>query len=166
MDAIIFGGGEERYLVKGVPLSLFTVSCNLSYLNANVYFALDDQIINQLIHKKVKAIFLTYRMYEKYSDNPSAGFFLLDEDKLWNRPQGFSTGLLAICTLNNWGFDRIFLSGFSFDKPNSSIDKLGTVLTSQEMRKLHVVSESFEHSIINSITKEEFYERTKTKRTT
>ena len=47
MDAIIFGGGEERDLVKGVPLSLFTVSCNLSYLNANVYFALDDQIINQ-----------------------------------------------------------------------------------------------------------------------
>ena len=67
MDAIIFGGGEERDLVKGVPLSLFTVSCNLSYLNANVYFDLDDQIINQLIHKKVKAIFLTYRMYEKYS---------------------------------------------------------------------------------------------------
>tara|TARA_Y100000592_G_scaffold41655_1_gene66043 strand:+ start:14414 stop:14902 length:489 start_codon:yes stop_codon:yes gene_type:complete len=162
MKAIIFGGGKERTLVKGVPLSLFTVSCNLSYLNANVYFAQDDQIINQLIRKKVKALFLTYKMYEKYSDNPNADFFLLDEDKLWNRPQGFSTGLLAICTMNNWGFDRIYLSGFSFDKPNSNIDKLGTVLTSQEMRKLCVISESFEHDIINSITKEEFYEYTKT----
>ena len=165
MDAIIFGGGEERDLVKGVPLSLFTASCNLSYLNANVYFALDEPIIRELFRKKVKAVFMTYKNYEKFCET-SPCCFLLDEDNLWNRPQGFSTGLLAICTLNNWGFDRIFLSGFSFDKPNSSIDKLGTVLTSQEMRRLHVISESFEHGIINSITKEEFYERTKIKRTT
>ena len=58
MDAIIFGGGEERDLVKGVPLSLFTVSCNLSYLNANVYFALDEPIIRELFRKKVKAVFI------------------------------------------------------------------------------------------------------------
>ncbi len=51
---------------------------------------------------------------------------------------------------------------FDFDKPNSNIDKLGTILSSQDMRKLCVISESFEHEIINSITKEEFYEYTKT----
>ncbi len=162
MDAIIFGGGPERDLVKGVPLSLFTVSCNLSHTNANVYFAQDDQIINQLIRHKVKALFLTFRMYEKYSDNPNAGFFLLDEDKLWNRPQGLSTGLLAICTMNNWEFDNIYLSGFSFDKPNASIDKLGSVMSSIDMRKLCVISDTFKHDIINSITKEDFYGYNKT----
>ena len=53
MEAIIFGAGPERDLVKGVPSSLFSVSCNLAYMNANVYFAQDDQMINQLIRKKV-----------------------------------------------------------------------------------------------------------------
>ena len=162
MDAIIFGAGPERELVQGVPSSLFSVSCNLAYTNANVYFAQDDQIINQLIRKKVKALFTTFRMYEKYSDNPNAGFFLLDEDKLWSRPQGLSTGLLAISTMNNWGFDKIYLSGFSFDKPNSSIIKLGSVMSSVDMRKLCVISETFEHDIINSITKEDFYGHIKT----
>ena len=162
MEAIIFGAGPERDLVKGVPSSLFSVSCNLAYMNANVYFAQDEQMINQLIRKKVKALFLTFRMYEKYSDNPNAGFFLLDEDKLWNKPQGLSTGLLAICTMNNWRFDKIYLSGFSFDKPNSSIIKLGSVMSSIDMRKLCVISETFEHDIINSITKEDFYGLRKT----
>ena len=162
MDAIIFGAGPERELVQGVPSSLFSVSCNLAYTNANVYFAQDDQMISELIRKKVKALFLTYRMYEKYSDNPNAGFFLLDEDKLWNKPQGLSTGLLAICTMNNWRFDKIYLSGFSFDKPNSSIIKLGSVMSSIDMRKLCVISETFEHDIINSITKEDFYGHIKT----
>ena len=64
MDAIIFGAGTERDLVQGVPQSLFSVSCNLAYTNANVYFAQDDQMINELIRKKVKALFLTFRMYE------------------------------------------------------------------------------------------------------
>ena len=161
MDAIIFGAGPERELVKGVPSSLFSVSCNLAYMNANVYFAQDDQMINELIRKKVKELFLTYRMYEKYSDNPNAGFFLLDEDKLWNRPQGLSTGLLAICTMNNWGFNKIYLSGFSFDKPNSSIIKLGSVMSSIDMRKLCVISETFEHDIVQSISKNDFYNITK-----
>ena len=161
MDDIIFGAGPERELVKGVPSSLFSVSCNLAYMNANVYFAQDDQMINQLIRKKVKALFLTYRMYEKYSDNPNAGFFLLDEDKLWNRPQGLSTGLLAICTMNNWGFNKIYLSGFSFDKPNSSIIKLGSVMSSIDMRKLCVISETFQHDIVQSISKNDFYNLTK-----
>ena len=161
MDAIIFGAGPERELVKGVPSSLFSVSCNLAYMNANVYFAQDDQMINELIRKKVKALFLTYRMYEKYSDNPNAGFFLLDEDKLWNRPQGLSTGLLAICTMNNWGFNKIYLSGFSFDKPNSSIIKLGSVMSSIDMRKLCVISETFQHDIVQSISKNDFYNLTK-----
>ena len=161
MDAIIFGAGPERELVKGVPSSLFSVSCNLAYMNANVYFAQDDQMINELIRKKVKALFLTYRMYEKYSDNPNAGFFLLDDDKLWNRPQGLSTGLLAICTMNNWRFDKIYLSGFSFDKPNSSIIKLGSVMSSIDMRKLCVISETFEHDIVQSISKNDFYNLTK-----
>ncbi len=157
MDAIIFGSGPERDLVQGVPQSLFSVSCNLAYTNANVYFAQDDPIINELIRKKVKALFLTYKMYEKYSDNPNAGFFLLDEDKLWNRPQGLSTGLLAICTMNNWGFNKIYLSGFSFDKPNSNISKLGSVMSSINMRKLCVISETFEHDIVQSISKNDFY---------
>ena len=118
-------------------------------------------MINQLIRKKVKALFLTFRMYEKYSDNPNAGFFLLDEDKLWNKPQGLSTGLLAICTMNNWRFDKIYLSGFSFDKPNSSIIKLGSVMSSIDMRKLCVISETFEHDILQSVSKNDFYNLTK-----
>ena len=118
-------------------------------------------MINELIRKKVKALFLTFRMYEKYSDNPNAGFFLLDEDKLWNRPQGLSTGILAISTMNNWGFDKIYLSGFSFDKPNSSIIKLGSVMSSVDMRKLCVISETFEHDIVQSISKNDFYNLTK-----
>ena len=64
--------------------------------------------------------------------------------------------------MNNWRFDKIYLSGFSFDKPNSSIIKLGSVMSSIDMRKLCVISETFEHDIINSITKEDFYGHIKT----
>ena len=63
--------------------------------------------------------------------------------------------------MNNWGFNKIYLSGFSFDKPNSSINKLGSVMSSINMRKLCVISETFEHDIVQSISKNDFYNLTK-----
>ena len=117
MDAIIFGRGPTRHLIDTVPKGILTVSCNLYYPNANIIFARDECILEKILKEKIKGfenqlVFTTPREYENYFD--SGRVMLIDEDKLWPRSQGLSTGILAIGTLLRCGFEKIYLCGYTF----------------------------------------------------
>ena len=84
MEAIIFGSGPSRVLIDKVPDHIFTVSCNLSYPNANLIFAQDEPILEKLEKRDVKglttqAIFAPFRTYERFGGKR---VMLIDEDKL------------------------------------------------------------------------------------
>ena len=163
MEAIIFGSGPSRVLIDKVPPHIFTVSCNLSYPNANLIFAQDEPILEKLEKKDVKGlttqvIFTPFRLYEKYGGKR---IMLIDEDKLWPRSQGLSTGILAIGIILRLGFRKIYLCGFSFDKVGGTIEKLLTV-TSKFDRLYCIVEEPLllEPPTPNFITQKNFYKLT------
>ena len=170
MKAIIFGGGPTKALIDTVPKDIFTVSCNMYFPNANIIFAQDEPIIDKIVKEHTKGfntqiIFTPLRAYERYAD--SGRLLLIDEDKLFPRTQGLSTGILAIGTLLKLGFTKLYLCGFSFDKVGGTIEKLTTVFTSLEgetnktyFTKLYCIVEEpllLEPPTPNFITKEIFY---------
>ena len=143
MKAIIFGSGPSRALIDKVPAHIFTVSCNLSYPNANLIFAQDEPILEKLNARDVKglttqAIFAPFRMYEKFGGKR---VMLLDEDKLWPNSQGLSTGVLAIGTMVKLGFNKIYLCGFEFTKERFPFRKLG-IIGSSNYDKLYRIVDS------------------------
>ena len=180
MEAIIFGSGPTRKLIKEVPDNIFTVSCNLSFPNSHLIFAQDEPIIDKIVKEhtegfSTQTVFAPFRAYERYAD--SGRLLLIDEDKLFPRTQGLSTGILAIGTLLKLGFTKLYLCGFSFDKVGGTIEKLTTVFTSLEgeinkiyFTKLYCIVEKpllLEPPTPNFITKEAFYNgHEKIKRTT
>lgn len=87
---------------------------------------------------------------------------LLDEDKLWPNSQGLSTGVLAIATILNFNFKKIYLCGFSFEKTGGTLEKLSQIIDNKHFTKLYVISNTFKHDTINSITKRDFYGHKKT----
>ena len=104
-DAVL----KTRNLIKEVPDNIFTVSCNLSFPNSHLIFAQDEPIIDKIVKEHTKGfntqiIFTLLRAYEKYAD--SGRLLLIDEDKLFPRTQGLSTGILAIGTLLNPSLNR------------------------------------------------------------
>ena len=164
MNAIIFGSGPSRTLIDKVPTHIFTVSCNLSYPNANLIFAKDEPILEKVLKEKTpgfedQLVFTTPREYEKYSY--SGRLMLVDEDNLWPRSQGLSTGILAIGIILRLGFRKIYLCGFSFDKVGGTIEKLLTV-TSKFDRLYCIVEEPLllEPPTPNFITQKNFYKLT------
>jgi len=164
MEAIIFGSGSSRSLIKEVPSHFFTVSCNLSYPGANIIFARDEPVLEQIAKGQVtdfdtQTIFTPFREYEKYGGKR---VMLLDEDKLWPNSQGLSTGVLAIATVLNFNFKKIYLCGFSFEKTGGTLEKLSQIIDSKHFTKLYVISNTFKHDTLNSITKRDFYGHKKT----
>ncbi|MBT7896989.1 MAG: hypothetical protein HN564_08305 [Flavobacteriales bacterium] len=163
MNAIIFGSGPSRTLIDKVPAHIFTVSCNLSYPNANLIFARDEPILEKVLKEKTpgfedQLVFTTFREYEKYSD--TSRVILLDEDKLFSYNQGLSTGTLAIATMLNFGFKKIYLCGFTFEKPGGSLQKLLQVIGKSSFSKLYCIGGELlllEPPVPNFITKEVFY---------
>ena len=84
MEAIIFGSGPTRNLIKEVPDNIFTVSCNLSFPNSRLIFAQDEPIIDKIVKEHIEGfntqiIFTPLRAYERYAD--SGRLLLIDEDK-------------------------------------------------------------------------------------
>ena len=163
MNAIIFGSGPSRTLIYKVPTDIFTVSCNLSYPNANLIFARDEPILEKLLKEKTSGfedqlVFTTFREYEKYSD--TGRVILLDEDKLFSYNQGLSTGTLAIATMLNFGFKKIYLCGFTFEKSGGSLQKVSQVIGKSSFSQLYSIVEKpllLEPPVPNFITKEIFY---------
>ena len=161
MKAIIFGGGPTKALIDTVPKDIFTVSCNMYFPNANIIFARDECTLEKITKEKLKEfekqlVFTTPREYENYFD--SGRVMLIDEDKLWPRSQGLSTGILAIGTLLRFGFEKIYLCGFTFENPSGSLEKLLTVTS--KLDKLYCIVEEpllLDPPVPNFITKEVFY---------
>ena len=65
-----------------------------------------------------------------------------------------------------FGFKKIYLCGFSFEKTGGTIEKLSQIIDNKHFNKLYVISNTFKHDMINSIKKEDFYGHTETKTTT
>ena len=163
MEAIIFGSGPTRNLIKEVPDNIFTVSCNLSFPNSHLIFAQDEPIIDKIVKEHTKGfntqiIFTPLRAYERYAD--SGRLLLIDEDKLWSSAQGLSTGILAIGTILKFGFDKIYLCGFEFTKMGGTLQKLLTVTS--KLDKLYCIVEEpllLEPPTPNFITQKNFYKQ-------
>ena len=163
MDAIIFGRGPTRSLIDQVPIELFTVSCNLRYPNANIIFARDEPILEKILKEETKGfenqfVFTTLREYEKFDS--STRIMLVDEDRLWPNNQGLSTGILAIATILNFGFKKIYLCGFTFENSGGTLEKLSQIIHKNLFNKLYCIVEkplSLSPPTPNFITREIFY---------
>ena len=154
MNILLFGRGPSRTDLKKVP-SIYTISCNENYPNANLIFAIDSPIIDGLLANKFKGlehqtIFTNYKIFERY--NYSKRIMLFDEDRLIGG-QGLSTGTIAIGACLKWGFSRIFLSGFDFSIGGSNLEKLNYVINSKsDYSKIYRISNNIiEELPINQI---------------
>ena len=154
MNILLFGRGPSRADLKKVP-SIYTISCNENYPNANLIFAIDSPIIDGLLANKFKGlehqtIFTNYKIFERY--NYSKRVMLFDEDRLFGG-QGLSTGTIAIGACLKWGFSRIFLSGFDFSIGGSNLEKLNYVINCKsDYSKIYRISNNIiEELPINQI---------------
>ena len=154
MNILLFGRGPSRTDLKKVP-SIYTISCNENYPNANLIFAIDSPIIDGLLANKFKGlehqtIFTNYKIFERY--NYSKRIMLFDEDRLFGG-QGLSTGTIAIGACLKWGFSRIFLSGFDFSIGGSNLEKLNYVINCKsDYSKIYRISNNIiEELPINQI---------------
>ena len=159
MNILLFGRGPSRADLKKVP-SIYTISCNENYPNANLIFAIDSPIIDGLLANKFKGlehqtIFTNYKIFERY--NYSKRIMLFDEDRLFGG-QGLSTGTIAIGACLKWGFSRIFLSGFDFSIGGSNLEKLNYVINSKsDYSKIYRISNNIiEELPINQIKPTDF----------
>ena len=159
MNILLFGRGPSRADLKKVP-SIYTISCNENYPNANLIFAIDSPIIDGLLANKFKGlehqtIFTNYKIFERY--NYSKRVMLFDEDRLFGG-QGLSTGTIAIGACLKWGFSRIFLSGFDFSIGGSNLEKLNYVINSKsDYSKIYRISNNIiEELPINQIKPTDF----------
>ena len=159
MNILLFGRGPSRADLKKVP-SIYTISCNENYPNANLIFAIDSPIIDGLLANKFKGlehqtIFTNYKIFERY--NYSKRVMLFDEDRLFGG-QGLSTGTIAIGACLKWGFSRIFLSGFDFSIGGSNLEKLNYVINSKsDYSKIYRISNNIIEKLpINQIKPTDF----------
>ena len=159
MNILLFGRGPSRTDLKKVP-SIYTISCNENYPNANLIFAIDSPIIDGLLANKFKGlehqtIFTNYKIFERY--NYSKRVMLFDEDRLFGG-QGLSTGTIAIGACLKWGFSRIFLSGFDFSIGGSNLEKLNYVINCKsDYSKIYRISNNIiEELPINQIKPTDF----------
>ncbi len=159
MNILLFGRGPSRADLKKVP-SIYTISCNENYPNANLIFAIDSPIIDGLLANKFKGlehqtIFTNYKIFERY--NYSKRVMLFDEDRLFGG-QGLSTGTIAIGACLKWGFSRIFLSGFDFSIGGSNLEKLNYVINCKsDYSKIYRISNNIiEELPINQIKPTDF----------
>ena len=159
MNILLFGRGPSRTDLKKVP-SIYTISCNENYPNANLIFAIDSPIIDGLLANKFKGleyqtIFTNYKIFERY--NYSKRIMLFDEDRLFGG-QGLSTGTIAIGACLKWGFSRIFLSGFDFSIGGSNLEKINYVINSKsDYSKIYRISNNIIEGLpINQIKPTDF----------
>ena len=113
----IIGAGSSKY--NALPKRHnFYISANLHYPNANIIFAQDDPILDQIFKKHTEGfltqpVFTTPQKYSKYRDETRC--YMFDYRKFYNR-SSLSSGLNAIVLAQFLGFTRIYLAGFNFDE--------------------------------------------------
>lgn len=120
-ECLIVGAGSSK--PKAVEYSyLFSISANLHYPNANIIFAQDDPILDQILRKGVdgfrtQPVFTTPQKYKKYSDHYRCIEF--DYRKIYNCGS-LSSGLNAVVLAQFLGFSHIVLAGFNFNEKDSN----------------------------------------------
>jgi len=124
-ECLIVGAGSSK--PKAVAYSyLFSISANLHYPNANIIFAQDDPILDQILRKGVdgfrkQPVFTTPQKYKKYSDHNRCIEF--DYRKFYNCGS-LSSGLNAIVLAQFLGFYHIVLAGFNFNEKDANYNEM------------------------------------------
>jgi hypothetical protein len=112
-SCLIVGAGSSKKLLENKEIPIFTISANLHYPKANIFVAMDDPMIENLVNKYKQPVFVTPRHKERrYRDNPKV--FSIDTSIYGTG--SFSSGHRAIAVATLFGFSNIYLSGFDFDE--------------------------------------------------
>ena len=118
----IIGAGSTKY--NALPKRHnFYISANLHYPNANIIFAQDDPILDDILKKKVdgfstQPVFTTPQKYRDYKDYDRC--YVFDYRQFYNT-SSLSSGLNAIVLAQFLGFTHINLAGFNFDEKDYSV---------------------------------------------
>ena len=121
-ECCIIGAGSTKY--NALPnRHNFYISANLHYPNANIIFAQDDSILDDILKKRVdgfsiQPVFTTTQKYRDYSDFSRC--YVFDYRKFYNT-SSLSSGLNAIVLAQFLGFTLINLAGFNFDEKDYSV---------------------------------------------
>ena len=116
------GAGSTKY--NALPnRHNFYISANLHYPNANIIFAQDDPILDDILKKKVdgfstQPVFTTPQKYRDYKDYDRC--YVFDYRQFYNTGS-LSSGLNAIVLAQFLGFSHINLAGFNFDEKDYSV---------------------------------------------
>lgn len=110
----VVGGGESKTLASP---ERFTIGTNFHCYWANIIFAVDEPVVEQLLRKNIdgfshQLIFTTPKVYPRFKDSIRCYEF---DSKKWKNTNSLSSGLNAIVlaqilgftTLNLYGFDKI-----------------------------------------------------------
>ena len=124
-DCLIIGAGSSKNKADDYS-HLFSISANLHYSNANIIFAQDDPILDQILRKGVdgfrtQPVFTTPQKYKKYSDHYRCLEF--DYRKIYNCGS-LSSGLNAVVLAQFFGFRHIVLAGFNFEEKISNYSEM------------------------------------------
>lgn len=118
MECNVIGGGDSKALAKP---NYFTIGTNLHCSWANIIFAIDEPILEQLLRKNVygftdQLVFTTPKIYPRFKDNIRCYEF---DSKKWKKTtNSLSSGTNAIVLAHILGFTTINLYGF--DKVQSN----------------------------------------------
>jgi hypothetical protein len=124
-ECLIVGAGSSK--TKAVTYSyLFSISANLHYPNANIIFAQDDPILDQILRKGVdgfltQPVFTTPQKYKRYSDHYRCIEF---DYRKFKNCGSLSSGLNAVVLAQFLGFSHIVLAGFNFDEKDANYDEM------------------------------------------
>ena len=111
MECNIAGGGPSKSLVKP---ERFTIGTNLHCDFANIIFAVDDPMLDQLLRKNVdgfthQLVFTNPKVYPRYKDYHRCYEF---DHKKWVKSHSLSSGMSAIVLAHALGFTKIHIYGF------------------------------------------------------
>jgi hypothetical protein len=107
----VVGGGSSKTLATP---NYFTIGTNFHCKFANLIFAVDDPVLDQLLRKKIEGfteqvVFTTPKVYPQYKDYHRCYEF---DSKKWVKSHSLSSGLNAIVLAHALGFNNINLFGF------------------------------------------------------
>ena len=121
-ECCIVGAGSTKY--NALPnRHNFYISANLHFPNANIIFAQDDPILDNILKKKVdgfstQPVFTTPQKYRDYKDYDRC--YVFDYRQFYNTGS-LSSGLNAIVLAQFLGFTHINLAGFNFGEKDYSV---------------------------------------------
>jgi len=119
----IVGGGASKVLATP---DNFTIGTNLHCNFANIIFAVDDPMLDQLLRKNLdgftnQLVFTNPKVFPRYKDHPRCYEF---NSHKWVKSHSLSSGLSAIVLAQVLGFKTLNLFGFEHIKENHRENKV------------------------------------------